>query len=305
MAAMKRKVLIIDDDAALTEMVRTQLEIEGYEVISALSGETGLVSAMVDEPDVILLDILIPDIDGWEICRRLRSEHRTKFIPIIILTALGKTRHLVKGFELGADDYLAKPFDNSELFARLKSVLLRASKGAAVDPLTHLPGQHQIYEEARKRLESRGKFFAFVYVDINNLRNLNYRYGIEKGNEVITATARILEKITMSEENEFVGYMGGDDFIIITVPLRVQQIFTAATEGFEEAMREICPDMLYTAESTEVPSGSRLSLAFAVVTNEKRQFGDPMQLKNVALEMLKLAQREEGHALTNLNDHLE
>lgn len=304
MASIKKKVLIIDDDAALVEMISTELELEGFEVISALSGETGLVSAMVDLPDIILLDIIMPDLDGWEICRRLRSDQRTKYIPIIILTALGKTRHVVKGFELGVDDYLAKPFDNSVLLARLRTVLLRSGKESMVDPLTNLPGKNKIYEESRRRMEARGRFFAFIYVDINNLREVNYRYGIEKGNEVIAATARLLEEIAMVEENEFLGYMGEDDFIIITVPVRVNQIFSSATEKFESTMSSICPDMLHGSDSPDVSDDVRLSLAFAVVTNEKRQFGDPVQLKNVALEMLKLAQRENGHALVNFNDHL-
>ncbi|MBU4178837.1 MAG: response regulator, partial [Actinobacteria bacterium] len=216
----KRKVLLIDDEVPLLEVMKTNLQIEGYDVVTEMSGETGLVSAFVDEPDVIILDIMMPDVDGWEICERLRSDARTKYVPIIMLTALDEAHHVVKGFECGADDYLAKPFDNAELFARIKSVLTKASKGMAVDPLTKLPGKHQIYEETRKRLERRGKFFAFIYVDIGNLRLVNYRYGVNRGDSLITSLAGILRDVVIGDK-EFLGYMGEDDFVMLSVPLRV------------------------------------------------------------------------------------
>ncbi|MBU4302186.1 MAG: response regulator, partial [Actinomycetia bacterium] len=221
----KRKILLIDDEVPLLEVMKTNLEIEGYDVVTEMNGETGLVSAFVDEPDVIILDIMMPDIDGWEICQRLRSDPRTKYVSIIMLTALDEAHHVVKGFECGADDYLAKPFDNAELFARIKSVLTKASRGMAVDPLTNLPGKHQIYEETRKRLERRGKFFAFIYVDIGNLRLINYRYGVDRGDSLISSLADILRDIVVNEE-EFLGYMGEDDFVMLSVPLRVNHIFS-------------------------------------------------------------------------------
>ncbi|MDD5448820.1 MAG: response regulator, partial [Actinomycetota bacterium] len=179
--AKKTKVLVIDDDPRLLEVMRTNLEMEGYDVITEARGVAGLATAIVDQPDVIILDILIPDMDGWEICRKLRAEPKTRYIPTIMLTALNETHNVVRGFECGADDYLSKPFEMAELFARLNSLLRKASKGLAIDPLTKLPGKHQIYEETRRRIEMRGRFFAFVYIDITNLRTINYAFGIERG----------------------------------------------------------------------------------------------------------------------------
>ena len=295
----KRKILLIDDEVTLLEVMKTNLEIEGYEVVTEMSGETGLVSALVEQPDVIILDIMMPDVDGWEICQRLRSDHRTKYTPIIMLTALDETHHIVKGFECGADDYLAKPFDNAELFVRIKSVLTKASKGMAVDPLTHLPGKHQIYEETRKRMERRGKFFAFLYVDICNLRVVNHRFGVERGNALISSLANILRDIVNTEE-EFLGYMGEDDFVILSIPLRVNQIFTTLTSRFDQALLEICPEM---KEDNRTGDESPVNLDVAVVTNEKEQFGDPLQVKNVALEVLKQARNHPGHFCADLKDY--
>jgi len=294
----KRKVLLIDDEVPLLEVMKKNLEIEGYNVVTEMSGETGLVSAFVEEPDVIILDIMMPDVDGWDICERLRSDARTKYVPIIMLTALDEAHHVVKGFECGADDYLAKPFDNAELFARIKSVLTKASKGMAVDPLTKLPGKHQIYEETRKRLERRGKFFAFIYVDIGNLRLINYRYGVDRGDRLISSLADALRDVVVSDE-EFLGYMGEDDFVMLSVPLRVNQIFSTVTARFDEALREICPEM----EGKDDPGEeSTIKIDMAVVTNEKKQFGDPLQVKNAALEVLKAARGHPGHYCANIRD---
>ncbi|MBU1671037.1 MAG: response regulator [Actinobacteria bacterium] len=294
----KRKVLLIDDEIALLEVMRTNLEIEGYEVVTEMSGETGLVSAVVDQPDVVILDIMMPDIDGWEICNRLRSDPRTRYIPIIMLTALDEPHHIVKGFESGADDYLSKPFDNAELFARIKSVLTKASKGMAVDPLTNLPGKHQIYEETRKRLEQRGKFFAFLYIDISNLRLVNDHYGVDRGDLLIRGLGNLLREI-VNPTAEFLGYMGEDDFVIISVPLRVEQIFNRMSARFDEALSEICPDF----DEKCGPETDRVKIAVGVVTNERKQFGDPLQVKNVALEVLKTARKQPGHYCADLKDH--
>lgn len=296
----KRKILFIDDEERLLEVMKTNLEIEGYDVITAISGRTGLASAVVDQPDIIILDIMMPDIDGWEIARRLRSDPSTKYIPIVMLTALDEPHHVVKGFESGADDYLAKPFDNAELFARVKTILSRAGKGLTIDPLTNLPSKHLVYEETRKRLLQRGKFFAFIYVDISNLRLINYRYGIDRGDSLIRSVASILQDIVLIDREEFLGYMGEDDFVVLSIPVRVEQIFNSLTARFDEVICEICPDL---ASEKELPEENRVKLAVAVVTNERKQFGDPLQVKNVALEVLKNARSEPGHSCAHLRDH--
>ena len=295
----KRKILLIDDKVMLLEVIRTNLEIEGYEVVTEMSGEAGLVSAVVDQPDVIILDIMMPGMDGYEICQRLKTDLRTKYIPVIILTGLDETKHVVRGFECGADDYLAKPFENPELFARIKAVLTRAGKGLTIDPLTNLPGKHQIYEETRSRLEQRGKFFAFMYIDISNLRLVNNRYGVQRGDDLIRNLADILRDI-VKVEKEFLGYMGEDDFVVLSIPLRVPQIFESLTVRFDSVASDICPDLV---NDMDADANSAIKIAVAVVTNEKRQFGDPLQVKNVALEVLKQARNHPTHYCADLKNH--
>jgi len=122
---MGKKLLIIDDDPTLVRLLGLTLEDEGYEVCSALDGMEGLRCAYMHRPDLIILDVMMPRMDGWETCRRLRE---VCGIPIIILTAKGALQDRLNGFYLGADDYVSKPFDMDELLLRIKAVLRRTPK---------------------------------------------------------------------------------------------------------------------------------------------------------------------------------
>lgn len=125
---MKEQILLIEDDEALSRMMRLQLEHAGYQVTACQTGASGLEAARESEPDVILLDILLPDMDGWAVCEQLKKIHDA---PIIFSTALGSERDVIKGLELGADDYMIKPFSYKELLARVKAALHRSQRTAA------------------------------------------------------------------------------------------------------------------------------------------------------------------------------
>ena len=122
-AKEKEKILVADDEAPILRLLRSNLEKEGYKVITATDGDAALNQAELNELDLILLDITMPRMDGWEVCRRVREFSN---VPIIMLTARGDEYDKVKGLELGADDYLTKPFGLPELIARIKAVLRRA-----------------------------------------------------------------------------------------------------------------------------------------------------------------------------------
>jgi DNA-binding response OmpR family regulator len=123
----KSTVLVIDDEKDLIELVSYNLEREGFLVKGAIDGESGVSTAVRDNPDVILVDLMLPGIDGLEVCRQLRSETKTAHIPIIMLTAKSQESDRIVGLELGADDYVTKPFSPRELSARVKAVLRRSS----------------------------------------------------------------------------------------------------------------------------------------------------------------------------------
>jgi two-component system alkaline phosphatase synthesis response regulator PhoP len=127
----KVKILLVEDDRDIVEMVEYNLKQDGYETLSALNGEDGIHLAKTEHPDLIILDIMLPVIDGFEVCRTLKKDDATTHIPIIILSAKSQETDKVVGLELGADDYITKPFSPRELIARAKAVLRRGQQQAA------------------------------------------------------------------------------------------------------------------------------------------------------------------------------
>jgi len=124
----KLKVLVVEDEPLISEMIAKSLKLEGYSVDSAKTGEEGLQKVREVSPDLVLLDVLLPKIDGWEVLTRMRDDSRTRAIPIIMLTALSDEKSKVQGLRGGADDYVTKPFSSLELMARVEAVLKRADR---------------------------------------------------------------------------------------------------------------------------------------------------------------------------------
>ena len=140
---MKKKILIVDDEKQLVSLVKLHMEMAGYEVLTASDGERALAIGREENPDLIILDLMLPKIDGWEVCKRLRAEQKISGIPVIMLTARTETEDKLKGFECGADDYVTKPFSPRELVARVKRVLARAENGP-VKPRRYSIGNTEI-----------------------------------------------------------------------------------------------------------------------------------------------------------------
>ena len=126
-----KKILIVDDERQLVSLVGLHMKMSGYEVLSAGDGEKALTIAREERPDLIILDLMLPEIDGWEVCKRLREGSKIGNIPVIMLTARSEAEDKLKGFECGADDYVTKPFSPRELVARVKRVLARAESSSS------------------------------------------------------------------------------------------------------------------------------------------------------------------------------
>ncbi len=138
---MGEKILVIDDEETTVQLISILLERRGYEVIKAFRAEDGLRKAYRTHPDLVLLDIMMPNMDGWEVCRRLRE---LSDVPIIFLTARSEIRDVVKGLEMGADDYIVKPYDNDELVARVRAHLRRSPKPSVSEELVFDGGNFRI-----------------------------------------------------------------------------------------------------------------------------------------------------------------
>jgi len=135
-ATAKPHLTVVEDEAALVELLRYNFEKEGFRVSTATDGEAALVSIAESKPDLVILDWMLPHVSGLEVCRQLRRKSETRDLPIIMLTARGEEADRVRGLEVGADDYVAKPFSPSELIARVRAVLRRAKPSSAQDLLT-------------------------------------------------------------------------------------------------------------------------------------------------------------------------
>jgi two-component system KDP operon response regulator KdpE len=138
---MSEKILVIDDEDTTVQLISILLERRGFEVIKAYSAEDGMRKAYRHQPDLVLLDIMMPDMDGWEVCKRLRD---MSDVPIVFLTARGEVRDVVRGLEMGADDYIIKPYDNEELVARVRAHLRRSPRPSMSEELVFNGGEFRI-----------------------------------------------------------------------------------------------------------------------------------------------------------------
>src|SRR6266567_4778760 len=191
-------VLIADDDRDIVRFVEVNLRLEGFEVITAHDGKDALAKALDLQPNLILLDVMMPGMDGYEVCTKLRADGRSAHIPVIMLTAKSLSADKVLGLTAGADDYIIKPFDPMELVARVKTTLRRASEMRALSPLTGLPGNNRIEQEIQVRME-RNTSTAVVYADLDNFKSFNDRYGFLRGGEVIS-TATELKSLAKKDQ---------------------------------------------------------------------------------------------------------
>lgn len=167
MAEIKSKILIVDDAVDTVELLEKRFRSEGYDTEKAFNGEEGLQKVKEYNPDLIVLDVMMPKLDGYQVCHRLKTDEKTKYIPVLMLTAKGEVENKVKGLEIGADDYLAKPFDYKELSARIKSLLtIKAAREKLVEEekteaLEKM--MDEVVHEIRNPLASIGGFAKRVY----------------------------------------------------------------------------------------------------------------------------------------------
>lgn len=201
------KVLVIDDDKAINELIRVNLEIEGYKVFSAFDGDTGFALAKQELPDIVILDVMMPDVDGYTVAKRFRENDVLKDTPIIMLTALAQMKDKAKGFELGIDDYLVKPFEQDELKYRIKALLKRTKKipasAASKEVLT--AGDITIIPETYE-VKINGKLTTVTPTEFEIINLLMQNYGN------MVSGAKILKEIW--------GYSPDDDVETIRVHIR-------------------------------------------------------------------------------------
>ena len=299
---MPETILVVDDDPDIARFVEVNLRSAGYDVAVAADGEEALEKAGELRPDLVLLDVMMPRIDGFEVAQRLRKNPQTANTSIIMLTAKALSADKVTGLQSGADDYIIKPFDPIELLARVKGTLRRAKEMRNLSPLTGLPGNIRIQEEIERQVREAHPF-AVLYCDLDNFKTYNDQKGFVRGDRLIQSTARIIQDAVLEFDGTegFVGHVGGDDFVAVVDPEIAEQVAKRVAARFDEARAEF-----YDLEDLErgfVRMEDRkgilqdiplVGMSIGIASSARRAFAHYGEAVAVATEMKQFAKRQLG-----------
>ena len=298
---MPETILVVDDDPDIARFVEVNLRSAGYEVSVAGDGEEALERAMEIRPDLVLLDVMMPRLDGFEVAQRLRKNPQTANTSIIMLTAKALSSDKVTGLQSGADDYIIKPFDPIELLARVKGTLRRAKEMRNLSPLTGLPGNIRIQEEIERQVREH-RPFAVLYVDLDNFKTYNDKYGFVRGDRLIQGTARMIQDAVMANDHDgFIGHVGGDDFVAVVEPDVAEDVAKAVCDRFDtdRALYYEDDDLDRGFVRMEDRKGVEqdiplVGVSVGIATTSKRAFAHYGEAVAVATEMKQFAKRDGG-----------
>ena len=296
-AESSTRILVVDDVADNVDILDARLSSRGYEVVTATNGEEALQRVRDSLPHLILLDVMMPGMDGREVARRIKDDDGLPFIPIILVTALSEADDVVQGLESGADDYISKPYNFRELEARVRAMLRikalqdeldqknrelelanrRLKKLSITDGLTELFNHrhvHQLLHEEFERSARTGESIAVVMMDLDRFKAVNDTYGHPTGDVILYETAQIIQDT--AREIDMVGRYGGEEFIAILPETGEEQ-----AAHFAERVRQRVEGNVYRDGPTEV----RMTVSCGVAA--KRQAIDsPEALLKAADEAL-------------------
>jgi DNA-binding response OmpR family regulator len=289
-------ILVVEDEQLIARLLKETLQSEGYNVVTVLNGEDAVQFALCETPHLIILDLMLPGIDGYEVVRRLHTYPKTIHIPIIVLSSLGEPKDKVSAFETGVDDYVTKPFHTEELLARVHAQLRRVEQNF-LSPLIGLPGGFQVELAIKYKLNSKEPW-SLLYLDLDNFKAFNDAYGFLTGNDMIRLVGRICQRAVRNYGNpdDFVGHVGGDDFVVVTTPELAHTLCSYICEYYKEESTQLYrTDDLGRGSISGVDRKGRsfqfplVSLSIGVVNN---QIWQPHSIQEVSY----LAAEAKNHA---------
>jgi PleD family two-component response regulator len=298
------KILIIDDTVDIAQMLNFYFQSQGFDTRMAHRGGDGIGAARSWGPNLILLDINMPDMDGYDVARTLRQSLRTSHIPIMFLTERGEKSAKLAGLELGVDDYITKPFDIDELHLRAVNALKRANQESLTNPVSGLPGSQLIEDQLKALL--RKPNWALATCAVNHFGPFNDVYGFVAGDDALKTLAMLLTDVLNEKggDEDFLGHVGGSDFLLTTQPERVRALCEAAIVRFDRDM-----PLLYSYQDRKAgymtiqePSGKQrtvplMSLSIGVITQAQGPFTDIRELSEVAAEARQKARLATGSSV--------
>lgn len=247
MSEAKSTVLIVEDDLDIADMLNAYFRVQGYEVLTVNWGEDGVRSCLTHAPDLVILDIRLPDIDGFEVAKRLRNNRKTKDIPIIFLTEKRERSDRLKGLELRADDYITKPFDIQELRLRVRNAIQRSRQGSLTNPVTGLP-EGSLVDEALDAGLERTEAAAMV-VSIQNFGRFHEIYGFVASDDLLRAVSLMVRDAVrdIGTSDDFIGHLTASDFLIITPKSYVSPLRERIRKRLEQSF-----DYFYSDQDREL-----------------------------------------------------
>lgn len=300
----KPRLLVVEDDADIANMLKIYFSGLDYIVDTAPRGSVALEKTRQVLPHLIILDIMLPDIDGYEVCRTLRTNTRTSHIPVIFLTQKDERSDKLQGLELGADDYITKPFDIEELKLRVQGAIRRAERESLTDPRSGLPAGRLIEDQLRQII--REQDWALIDIRINHFDPFRDVYGFVAGDDVLRFTAMMIGEVVdeLGTPDDFIGHAGNDNFIVITSKDSAAAIRDRLKSRFSEEVQThynfIDRQKGYITASNsegEMENYPLMSLAVGIVTPSEHPFADIREITELAAE----ARRRDAANLSSAN----
>ena len=287
----KARLLVVEDDIDIGNMLKIYFSGMDFEVDVAVRGSDALDKTKQVLPNLIVLDIMLPDIDGYEVCRNLRTNMRTNHIPVIFLTQKDERSDKLQGLELGADDYITKPFDIEELKLRVQGAIKRAERESLTDPRSGRPAGRLIEEQLRRIIREKG--WALLDTGVKYFDAFKDVYGFVAGDDVVRFTSMLIGEVVdeLGSTSDFIGHAGGDNFIVITAESKADAIKARLKERFDQEVlthynfidRQQGFVNAPAADGTTVKVAF-MSMAVGVVSPSANSFADIREITELAAE---------------------
>jgi PleD family two-component response regulator len=287
----KARLLVVEDDVDIGNMLKIYFSGMDFDVDVAMRGSEALEKTKQVLPHLIVLDIMLPDIDGYEVCRNLRTNMRTSHIPVIFLTQKDERSDKLQGLELGADDYITKPFDIEELKLRVQGAIRRSERESLTDPRSGLPAGRLIEDQLRRIIREKG--WALLDARVNNFEPFKDVYGFVAGDDVLRFTSLVIGEVVdeLGSTSDFIGHAGGDNFIIITKEEKAEAIKARLKERFDQEVQTHYNFMDRQQGFVQTPSadGTTVKIPFmtmsvGIVSPTAHSFADIREITELAAE---------------------
>ena len=294
----KGRILVVEDDADISNMLKIYFTGQGYDMEMSKRGGEALTLTQQQLPQLIILDINLPDMDGYTVCRTLRTNMRTKHIPVIFLTEKDDRSDRIAGLELGADDYITKPFDIEELRLRIQNAIAAAERMGLTDPRSGLPSGRLIEDQLREMI--RRPEWAYFDIRISFFEAFREKYGFVAADEVLRFTAMMMSDVVDNTGNadDFIGNAGNDNFVIISTPEKAPAIKETLEKRFNEEVKTHYSFVDREQNGVKIDDGTGgeklvklMMIAAGPVTSKDKEFSDIREITESAAEARRKAQQ--------------